>query len=100
MFGGSSGELALIFLLMLLVFGPERLPGLARNLGKLVRSSRVLVQSVWRQLEEEIDRGEKSETNKAAAAALAREGEGGADPKPATAVAPEHSMGTRTRESK
>ena len=99
MFGGSSGELALIFLLALLVFGPERLPGLARNLGKLVRSSRVLVQSVWRQLEEEIDRGDKIEKNKAAAAVLADDGEAGARPKPVTAVSPEHSMETRAQDS-
>lgn len=99
MFGGSTGELALIFLLALLVFGPERLPGLARNLGKLVRSSRVLVQSVWRQLEEEIDRGEKAEKNKAAAVALARDGEAGARPEPANVASPEHSMGTRTQDS-
>ena len=99
MFGGSSGELALIFLLALLVFGPERLPGLARNLGKLVRSSRVLVQSVWRQLEEEIDRGEKTENNKAAAVALARDREADACPEPVAMVAPEHPMGTRKQDS-
>ncbi len=73
MFSGSSGELALIFLLMLLVFGPERLPGLARNFGKLVRRSRILVQSVWNQLEDEIDRSEKAQRNKTAAAELGRQ---------------------------
>lgn len=98
MFGGSSGELALIFLLALLVFGPERLPGLARNLGKLVRSSRVLVQSVWRQLEEEIDRGEKAEKNKVAAVALAQDGEASGHPESASTVSPKHSMGTRTQD--
>ncbi len=70
MFGGSSGELALIFLLALLVFGPERLPGLAHNLGKLVRRSRLLLQSVWNELEDEIDRGEKTRQHRAAAAGL------------------------------
>ncbi len=99
MFGGSTGELALIFLLALLVFGPERLPGLARNLGKLVRSSRMLVQSVWRQLEEEIDRGEKTEKNKAAAVALASDGETGAVPEPPAAATPERSTGTRAQDS-
>lgn len=73
MFSGSSGELALIFLLTLLVFGPERLPGLARNFGKLVRRSRILVHSVWNQLEEEIDRSEKNQKNKTNAAVLERE---------------------------
>lgn len=70
MIGGSSGELALIFLLCLLVFGPERLPSLARNLGKLLRRSRLLVQSTWNQLEEEIDREEKASRQRAAADAL------------------------------
>lgn len=74
MFGGSTGELALIFLLTLLVFGPDRLPGLARNLGKLVRHSKLLMQSLWSQLEEEIDRGEKNSRISAAATALQREG--------------------------
>ena len=99
MFGGSSGELALIFLLALLVFGPERLPGLARNLGKLVRSSRMLVQSVWRQLEEEIDRGEKTEKNKAAAAVLAHDGEAVARPAPVAETSRESSTGTGTQRS-
>lgn len=71
MFSGSTGELALIFLLTLLIFGPERLPGLARNLGKLIRRSKILTQSLWSQLEEEIDRGEKHSRVSTAAAALA-----------------------------
>ncbi len=74
MFSGSTGELALIFLLTLLVFGPDRLPGLARNLGKLVRHSKMLMQSLWGQLDEEIDRGEKNSRISAAAAVLEREG--------------------------
>jgi len=72
-FGGSSGELALIFLLCLLVFGPERLPALARNLGKFVRRSRLLLQSVWSQLEEEIDREEKADRQRASADALGQQ---------------------------
>lgn len=74
MFSGSTGELALIFLLTLLVFGPDRLPGLARNLGKLVRHSKLLMQSLWSQLEDEIDRGEKNSRISAAATALDRDG--------------------------
>lgn len=71
MFGGTTGELALIFVLGLLVFGPERLPGLARNLGRLIRRSRVLTQTLWSQLEDEIDRGEQDRERKTSAAALA-----------------------------
>jgi len=73
MFGGSSGELALIFLLCLLVFGPERLPVLARNLGKLIRRSRLLLQSTWKQLEEEIDREEKADRRRVAADVLGQQ---------------------------
>lgn len=67
MLGGSTGELALIFFLALLVFGPERLPRLARNAGKFLRRSRMLAQSVWKQLEEEIDRDEQQHARQAAA---------------------------------
>ena len=70
MFGGSTGELALIFLLCLLVFGPERLPALARNLGKFIRRSRLLLQSTWNQLEEEIDREDKADRRRRSADAL------------------------------
>lgn len=58
MFGGSTGELTLIFILALLLFGPERLPVIARNLGKLIRGSKLMFQSLWSELEEEIDRDE------------------------------------------
>ena len=37
MFGLSPGELLLIFLAILLLFGAKRLPELARGLGKGIR---------------------------------------------------------------
>ena len=37
MFGISFSELLIIFLIVLIVFGPDRLPQIARTLGKAVR---------------------------------------------------------------
>ena len=36
MFGFSMGEVAIIFIVALLVFGPEKMPGLARALGRAI----------------------------------------------------------------
>ncbi len=40
MFGIGTGELLLIFIIALVVFGPERLPGLARDVGKAMNELR------------------------------------------------------------
>jgi Tat protein translocase TatB subunit len=40
MFGVSFGEIVIIFVVGLLVFGPERLPEIARSLGRLMNQLR------------------------------------------------------------
>ncbi len=40
MFGIGTGELLLLFIIALVVLGPERLPGLARDLGKAMQDLR------------------------------------------------------------
>lgn len=40
MFGIGTGELLLLFIIALVVLGPERLPGLARDIGKTLQDFR------------------------------------------------------------
>ena len=55
MFEGSFWELALIFVLALVVFGPERLPGLARTVGLWVGRARAVVRNLGAQIERELE---------------------------------------------
>ena len=54
MFEGSFWELALIFVLALVVFGPERLPGLARTIGLWVGRARAVMRRLTEQIEHEL----------------------------------------------
>ena len=49
MFGVSLPELILIFIVVLIVFGPERLPEMARTLGKLMAELRRNTDSLRRE---------------------------------------------------
>lgn len=55
MLEGSFWELALIFVLALVVFGPERLPGLARSVGLWVGRARAVVHNLSAQIERELE---------------------------------------------
>lgn len=54
MLEGSFWELSLIFLIALVVFGPERLPGLARSVGLWVGKARATVRGFNEQIEREL----------------------------------------------
>ena len=54
MLEGSFWELSLIFLIALVVFGPERLPGLARSLGLWVGKARATLRGFNEQIEREL----------------------------------------------
>ena len=47
------GELLIILFIALLVFGPDRLPALARSLGKATGKAKALVHSLTKELEDE-----------------------------------------------
>jgi len=47
-------EILLILLLALVVFGPERLPGLARGLGRWIGRARRFSSDLRRQVEKEL----------------------------------------------
>jgi sec-independent protein translocase protein TatB len=87
MFEGSFWELSFIFLVALVVFGPERLPGLARSVGLWVGRARAMLRNFNQQLEQELA---AEEIRRAAAAA--RQGLSGA----ADAVKPEAPKHDRT----
>ncbi len=55
MSGVGGSEFILLCLIGLLILGPERLPGVARQLGSWVGKARQLTRSLQRQLEEELD---------------------------------------------
>lgn len=54
MFEVGLDKLALIAVVALLVLGPERLPGVARTLGALVRRARASWQNVKTEIEREL----------------------------------------------
>ncbi|MDE2195595.1 MAG: twin-arginine translocase subunit TatB [Gammaproteobacteria bacterium] len=54
MLEGSFWELALIFVLALVVFGPERLPGLAHAIGRWVGRARAVVRNLSEQIDREL----------------------------------------------
>ena len=54
MFGIGLPELMVIMIVAVVVFGPERLPDLARQAGRFVRQVRNLAQNAQNQLREEL----------------------------------------------
>jgi sec-independent protein translocase protein TatB len=58
MFGVSFGELMVIGVLALLVVGPERLPGLARSLGRWLGQLRQMADGVRHEFQREIHNAE------------------------------------------
>lgn len=62
MFEGSFWELSLIFVLALVVFGPERLPGLARSIGLWVGRARAVMRNFNEQIEQELAAEEMRKT--------------------------------------
>jgi sec-independent protein translocase protein TatB len=55
MFGVDFSELALIFIVALVVLGPTRLPGLVRKVGRWVGKARMMARDFQQQLESEIN---------------------------------------------
>jgi sec-independent protein translocase protein TatB len=58
MFDVGFSELVLIFVLGLLILGPERLPRVAAQLGRWVGKARHMASQLRRQLERELDMNE------------------------------------------
>jgi sec-independent protein translocase protein TatB len=62
MFGIGFGELLVVVLVIFLVNGPDRLPEMARKLGKLVREFKRVTEEVKVTIEREINRPTEKET--------------------------------------
>jgi len=54
-FGIGLGEVLLILVLALIIWGPKRLPGIARTLGRTVRTLRKATNDFTSQVTREID---------------------------------------------
>ncbi|MGH7741533.1 MAG: Sec-independent protein translocase subunit TatA/TatB [Candidatus Eiseniibacteriota bacterium] len=54
MFGLGGGEMAVVFLIILLVFGPSQIPKMARGLGQAMREFR----KAQREINDELTRDE------------------------------------------
>ena len=55
MSGIGFSEMLMLAVIALIVIGPERLPGIARNLGKLSRQARNAWQGLQSELQAELD---------------------------------------------
>ena len=55
MFGMGIGELVLIFVIALIVFGPEKLPSVARTVGKVARDLKRTTNELTETIQREVD---------------------------------------------
>jgi sec-independent protein translocase protein TatA len=56
-FGFGGAEIGILFLIILLIFGPSQIPKMARGLGQALREFR----KAQRQISDELDREESAE---------------------------------------
>jgi sec-independent protein translocase protein TatB len=98
MFEGSFWELALIFVLALVVFGPERLPGLARTIGLWVGRARAVMRQLTEQIEHELAAEEMRKAANDVRKTL-NEPVKLTDPKPLDSAAAKHAQETTKHDS-
>ena len=63
-FGIGFGEVLLIFIVALIIWGPKRLPEISRTLGKTVRALRKATYDLTSAVTKEIDLQEKEDKEK------------------------------------
>ncbi len=79
----DTGELLVILLVAFLVFGPKRLPELAKTLGKLMYEIREGMRNATVEIKKEYEDLEKKQPEEGAAGRADR-GEGGEQARPAS----------------
>ena len=62
-FGIGTGEILLIIVVALIIWGPHKLPGIARTLGKTVRALKKATYDLTSEVTKEIDSKEKDHTS-------------------------------------
>lgn len=70
LFGIGPGELVLIFVLALIIFGPQRLPEVARTIGKAINDFRKTSEEVTTAVARELDVSDAVGTESATAPAV------------------------------
>lgn len=70
MLGIGNIEIACIILVVLVVFGPEKIPDMAVSLGKFLRAFNRMKNDVTRQLTEGLDEFERAETRQPSPSAV------------------------------
>lgn len=63
MFDIGFWELVIIALVALVIVGPERLPKLAQDAGRLIRKARSFIQSAKREVEKELELDQLNDLN-------------------------------------
>ena len=58
MFGFGGGELLIVFVIILLVFGPSQIPKMARGLGQALREFRKAQQEITDELRTDDTKGD------------------------------------------
>lgn len=58
-FDFGSGEIMLIILAIFLIFGPDKIPGLARNMGKFINEIKHATDDIKKEINLEADRQER-----------------------------------------
>jgi sec-independent protein translocase protein TatA len=67
-FGIGFGEILLIIVIALIIFGPKRMPEIARTIGRMSRSLRKTTSDFTASLTKEIDTAEKDQSSQSKAA--------------------------------
>ncbi len=63
MFGLGPWELALIFLVILLLFGAKRLPDIARGMGKGINEFKKAVKDTKNEIQSSVDESDKNKSD-------------------------------------
>lgn len=64
MFGFGGAEVGILFLIILLIFGPSQIPKMARGLGQALREFRKAQREITDEINRDEPQDEKDKTNK------------------------------------